>query len=158
MPAVMPLFLMDSLLFSARGIFLIALIIGFNGVIAGLIIAELKCCWEQIDPALVAASWLTVGLLFWLLHWENLISPEQIHMYVWAAFVLPAGRYAARLDLQFRQAGASALLPIPMTAWHRLGSTVLRDRWIVAVPAGPRIRRAAVHRDRNLPDAANHPA
>jgi hypothetical protein len=105
--AVMPLYLVDNLLFSARGIFLVALILAFNGLIAWLLIAELRCCWEQIDEAFVAASGLTIALLFWLIHWENLIFPEQIHMYVSAVFVLLAGRYATRLDLQLRHQEAS---------------------------------------------------
>jgi hypothetical protein len=102
MLAVMPFYFADNIFFSSRGIFLIALILAFNGLIAGLLIEQLKSCWGRNELALAAAGGLIVAILFWLIHWENLLWPEQLHMYVAAVLILLAGRYAARLDMRLR--------------------------------------------------------
>jgi hypothetical protein len=43
------------------------------------------------ELALAAAGGLIVALLFWLIHWENLLWPAQLHMYL-ALVLIPRGK------------------------------------------------------------------
>ncbi|WP_372400624.1 hypothetical protein ABMY26_36330 (plasmid) [Azospirillum sp. HJ39] len=92
----MPFFIADNLLFKARGIFLIAGLLALNAIIAGLILDEMRRAWGKLQLlSFAAAGTLVILSLFWLIHYENLLWPKQIHMYLSAAFFLLASRLLA---------------------------------------------------------------
>ncbi len=110
---VMPVFLLDSILFEARGYFLVIGILFLNFGIVALIILELRSAWEKFDGALLLGAAMVFLLLFWLLHYENFTWPKQIHMYMSSAFALLAMHKITNLEVS-RSDGASIRLREPI--------------------------------------------
>lgn len=97
----MPFFLVDNIFFQARGIFLVIVTLILNAVIVGLVLDELRRVWQKGHAlSFAAAASFVVISMFWLIHFENLIWPKQIHMYLSAAFFVLASRMLAGMDEQ----------------------------------------------------------
>gem|GEM_PF-5685368 len=78
----MTLYYLDNVLFQARGVFLIACTLVMNALLAVVLALAAARCARGDPWTLAASASLFAALLFWLIHWENLIWPKQVHMYV----------------------------------------------------------------------------
>lgn len=96
--AVMPLFLADAELFRARGISLVAGILLLNAMIVALLADAYRRHAPRSTAHLVMVSALFAANMFWLIHYENLIWPKQIHMYMAAGLTLLAFRALAGVE------------------------------------------------------------
>lgn len=118
----MPFFAADILLFGAKGIFLIIVILILNSAIALSLsyLINLNLC-NPIDRLMTVL--LSISAFFWLLHAENLIWPKQIHMYLSLFLFLAACLCMVRADRQMESQGGRAMIPVAAILLLLTGST-----------------------------------
>lgn len=97
----MYLFAIDYVFFYSRGTFLIFLLLAMNALLAA-ILARIGLASSRNSTVGWLLVSLTICLLFWPGHWENLTWPKQVHVYLslvaaTIAFVVASGKYAQQM-------------------------------------------------------------